>query len=474
MQPPGQDFGKIPSPGQADPPGFAPAWMAWSTWGLAAFFFAVGFFQRVAPAVMTSELMADFSIGAASLGNLASFYLYSYAAMQIPTGLLADAWSPRRLLTIGTLTAALGTLVFALSPSFFWACLGRLLFGGSVGVGYVLALKLASHWFPARRFGLTAGLTFVCGVSGALLAGLPLRLLIVRFGWRPVMLAVGALTLALAAAIWLFVRDDPSEKGFRSHAPGPIRRPAQTERHRLLAGLGQVFGFRNTWVLVLAPGAMIGAMLSFAGLWGVPFLKARFGLPPAEGAAVCSLLMISWAVGGPILGGVSDRLGRRKPIYLVSYIVIILGWAGLIYLPGISLATFLILIVLAGFATGAVVLSFAIGKESVPAGLAGTVLGVINTGFMIGPMIQQPVTGWLLDLNWRGQMAGGARVYDLAAYQTGFLPMIGWAVLACVLVCFTRETYCGQAAEGGPSRLHPGKAGAGVDGGANLDQNGRP
>jgi len=444
MQPSGQDLEKISGPSQADPPGFAPAWIAWSTWGLAAVFFAVGFFQRVAPAVMTSELMVDFSIGAAALGNLASFYFYSYVAMQIPTGVLADTWGPRRLLTIGTLTAALGTLVFALAHSFWWACLGRLLIGGSVGVGYVLALKLASHWFPARRFGLAAGLAFVCGVAGALLAGLPLRLLIARFGWRPVMMVTGVLTLALAAAIWFFVRNDPSEKGFRSHAPGPVRRPAQAGRPRPLTGLGQVFGFRNTWILVLAPGGMIGAMLSFVGLWGVPFLKARLDLPPEEAAAVCSLLMISWAFGGPILGGVSDRLGRRKPVYFISCLVITLGWIGLIYLPDLSVKAFLGLLVLTGFATGAVVISFAMGKESVPAGLAGTALGVINTGIMIGPTIQQPVTGWLLDLNWRGQMVGGARVYDLAAYQIGFLPMIGWAILACLLVGFARETHCGQ------------------------------
>ena len=60
----------------------------------------MGFFQRVAPAVMTAELMQDFSISAAALGNLSAFYFYSYVAMQIPTGILADTWGPRRLLTM--------------------------------------------------------------------------------------------------------------------------------------------------------------------------------------------------------------------------------------------------------------------------------------------------------------------------------------------------------------------------------------
>ncbi len=61
----------------------------------------MGFFQRVAPAVMTDELMGDFGISAAGLGSLSAFYFYSYVAMQVPTGLLADRWGPRRLLSVG-------------------------------------------------------------------------------------------------------------------------------------------------------------------------------------------------------------------------------------------------------------------------------------------------------------------------------------------------------------------------------------
>jgi MFS family permease len=50
---------------------------------------------------MTDQLMIDFSIGATELGNLSAFYFYSYVVMQIPTGIIADRWGPRRLLTAG-------------------------------------------------------------------------------------------------------------------------------------------------------------------------------------------------------------------------------------------------------------------------------------------------------------------------------------------------------------------------------------
>ena len=57
-------------------------------WALAAAFYLFGFFQRVTPASLAPDLMRDFGLTAAGLGNLSAFYYYAYAAVQIPTGVL--------------------------------------------------------------------------------------------------------------------------------------------------------------------------------------------------------------------------------------------------------------------------------------------------------------------------------------------------------------------------------------------------
>src|SRR5210317_988973 len=111
--------------------------LSWTIWGLGALLYLIGFYQRVAPGVMTVELMTDFRLNATSMGNLSAFYFYSYVAMQIPTGLLADHWGPRRLLTLGAAVAGLGTLMFGMAPDALWANTGRLLIGGSVAVAFV-------------------------------------------------------------------------------------------------------------------------------------------------------------------------------------------------------------------------------------------------------------------------------------------------------------------------------------------------
>ena len=63
---------------------------------------------------------------------------------------------------------------------------------------------------------------------------------------------------------------------------------------------------------------------------------------------------------------------------------------------------------------------------------------------MTGPMVLQPAVGWILDRRWTGDLAGGIRVYDLAAFQSGFSLMIGWLAVSALLILFTRETGCRQ------------------------------
>jgi len=421
-----------------------PPHLAWMVWGLGAVLYFIGFFHRVAPAVMTDQLMADFNIGAAVLGNFSAFYFYSYVAMQIPTGILSDLWGPRILLTAGAFVSAVGALLFAAAPTVFIANAGRLLIGGSVAVAYVAMLKLATHWFPSRLFAAMGGLALFCGVVGAVSAGVPLRIMVDRFGWRPIMLVAAAVSMVLTAAIWLIVRDYPEEKGYAGYAKR-AKHPAESAATSLAAGLKTVLTYKNTWLISLAPAGIVGPILAFSGLWGVPFLTSHYGFSPAGSAAITSLLMVAWAVGGPVLGRLSDRIGRRKPLYLGGSLVSCVGWIVLVYIPGLSTVLLVLLVTVVGFASGAMIIGFAFAKESVPSELAGTATGVCNMGVMTGPMILQPAIGMILEKNWAGVVENGIRYYDLTAYRTGFSLLVGFTVLASVLLALTTETHCRQA-----------------------------
>ena len=421
----------------------APFRLALTVWGLGALFYLIGFFQRVAPAVITSELMAEFSLSAAALGNLSAVYFYSYVAMQIPTGILADHWGPRRILSIGAAVAAAGTLLFGLAHSLALVALGRLLIGAAVGVAFVAMLKLSTHWFHPSRFALFSGIALAFGVAGAVFAGAPLRLLVDALGWRTVMLATGILTGLLALVIWWVVRDDPSELGYRSFMERPH---TSAPRRSAWTGIRTVLRTPNVWLILIICGGVSGPTLTFAGLWGVPFLRTHYGLATATAATLTSLLLLSWALAGPFMGALSDRVRRRKPLYGAGAAVAAAGWFYVFLVPGIALPLLVAVLVVTGIASGCVMIGFAYAKESAPAALAGTTSGVINMGNMLGGLIMQPAVGWMLDRHWDGTLEGGARVYRFEAYRAGFSFMLAWLVLAIVLVAFTRETHCRQHA----------------------------
>ncbi len=425
---------------------YPPAYQSWITWCLGVAFYFSGFFHRMVTAVMADQLMADFRIGAAALGNFSSFYYYSYVAVQIPTGILADYWGPRKLLTAGTLLTSVGAFIFALSPSIHIANFGRLIIGASIGVAWVSILKLSTRWFKPNRFAVVTGLALSLGIFGALSAGVPLRLLLDFFGWRPVIFGAGVITFLLALAIWTFVRDDPSQKGYVSYATGHATSGLRSNPS-IISDLAKVFRYKNTWILTIVPAGLAGPLLTFTGLWGIPYLTTHYHLSPVKSATIISTLLIAWALGGPVLGALSEKIGRRKPIYFCALCIALIGWVPVLFLQHLPLWIIITVFALVGVASSAIVIGFAFVKESVPPALAGTVTGVCNMGMEMGPMILQPAIGWILDFKWNGLSENGIRIYDLGAYHLAFGTMIGLSLLGMVIIPFARETYCRQLQE---------------------------
>jgi len=419
---------------------FPPARLAWTIWGLGALLYLVGFYQRVAPAVISDSLMAEFLISGAALGNLSAFYFYAYVLMQVPTGVLADRWGARKLLTTGAALAAVGTVVFAVSTTLGWASFGRLLIGGSVAVAFVSMLKLATHWFEPRQFALASGMALFVGIVGGVFGGVPLRMLVEAFGWRPVMLVTAAVTAVLAVVIWMRVRNDPVDCGYRSHHPKLDRHGAHAS---IMRGLMEVLAYRNVWILLITPIGVAGAVLTFGGLWGVPYLRQVYGLEAGTAAAITSACLVAWAMGGPMLGAWSTRLGRRKPLHIIGCAVALVCWMviAFVHLP---LPALIALLLVGGFAAGNLIIGFAFNKESVPPHLAGTASGVCNMGPLMGGMLLQPAFGWVLDNNWEGTVEAGVRIYPVEAFQAGFLVVAACIGLSLVLSLFSRETYCRQ------------------------------
>ncbi len=413
-------------------------------WALAAAAYMAGFFLRVTPGVLNVQLMRDFGLDAAQLGNLASFYFYFYAASQIPTGIANDRWGPKALIVFGTCVTGLGTLLFAAAPNLPVALLARGMIGLGHGVAWVSLLEISARWFAPRVFGTMSGLSLSAGTLGAVLAQAPLLAMTRRLGWRPSLALVGLACLALSALAWRVIRNAPHERGWRDWlAPQPPHDAAQVWR-----GLREVWRWRNTALLFVAPSGICGAFLTFTTLWGTPFLVQQRGFTPAQASWVIAGMLIAFSVGGVFWGRLSDRLRARKLPYGLGAVATVAGFALLTLwprAPGVVLLTGL----LGGaLGSGAMVVGFAWAKESVPARFAGTATGVHNTGVMVGALLQLPLLGWVLDALWDGRHVGAVRLYGLFAFQAAFGVLLAWVVVAAVCVALAAETHARPWAEG--------------------------
>lgn len=397
-------------------------------WVLGSLFFFYAFLLRVAPSVMVEELMRDFAVSAVLLGNLSAFYFYAYAGIQLPVGLLMDHYGPRRLMTAAMTVCTAGCLLFALSPRIEVAYLGRLLIGLGAAFGWVGTLTIIVQWFPPQRFALFGGLAQVFGMAGAVFGQAPLSAGVSAFGWRGTLLVVAAGGALLALALWLCVRDRP--------------RPSGLAAVSLRVSLRQVAANPQTWLNALVGLALTGPLLAFAGLWGVPYVMTVYGLPKEAAAATVSLLFIGWAIGAPLMGWLSDRIGRRRPLLVAGGLLSAGTLALILYVQPLPLLGLSALLLLNGMGGSTMVVAFALVREHNPPGGSGAAMGIVNTAVVGSGALFQPLIGWLLDANWQGQLIAGARIYapDTYAIALSVLPLGSLLGVFCALIL--RESYC--------------------------------
>lgn len=419
----------------------------WSIYAILAAAYILVFFHRIAPAVVSADLMQAFGATGAALGSLAAMYYYIYTAMQIPAGVLADTLGARISVTLGNAVSGIGSIVFGMADTFWEASVGRALVGLGVSVVFVGLMKSNTLWFRDRDYGFISGLTLLLGNVGAILAAGPLAGMLTILSWRAVFVILGVMALALAALSWIGVRNTPEEAGFPSirEMEGKARHEGRQQHwwHDLLG----VLVTRRVWPGFWMNMGMTGSMLAFLGLWAIPFLRDLHGLERSTASLYTSTALAGFAFGALFCGGLSDRMGYRKPILVVGTLLYGLAWMGIVYLwtPGVAgMAWFALM----GFSCGSFILTYAGAKEVVVPALSGMAIALVNTGLFLGAAILQPLFGWVMDLSWEGVMTNGVRVYSAADYQTGFFLMLGCVALAIVASTFFHETRCRNIALG--------------------------
>lgn len=410
-------------------------WLAWAL--LAAAFLLVSTF-RLSSAVLAERLMRTFDATGASLGTLHAAFFYVYAALQVPSGALADRYGPRRVAATGTAVMSLGTLAFAVADSYAVAFLARAAMGLGGAVIYICILRFGVDWFRPDEFATLNGLTAAVSGIGGIVATYPLAVAAAALGWRGALAGLGAGGLVLAALVVVLVRDTPADAGLPP-IEGVPSSPGLTlaeVRENTLAVLREP----TTWLGGLMLFVSIGVNTTLIGLWGVPFLVQTHGLTVTEASTYTLLGSVGLIVGSPFIGWLSDRLERRTSLIVAGaagYAVLLAALAAVPTMPPAAVGA-----VLFGnaFLAGAFILAYTVVKEAHDTAASGVAGGATNTLGFLGAAVLPTLMGYALDAFWTGETVAGSRVYTLLGYRVAFgvAAVAGLFALACAVVLHWR------------------------------------
>jgi len=391
-------------------------------WLVAAVFYFYQYVLRSSPSVMMPQLSEAFGLSALGLASLVGFFYYGYSFFSLVAGATLDRLGVRRLLPMAALIMGLGALLFSFGNNGL-GNLGRFLQGVGGAFAAVGAIYIASTRFPpslgatligaTQMFGMAGGSAGQFAVGPAISAGL---------AWSKFWELMAATALVIGALLFFLLPKDESKK----QASGSVE--------SILRSFRTVFSNPQSILCGLIAGLLFIPTTIFDMIWGVRYLQEAHGLEYATAVMRSAAVPIGWIIGCPLLGFISDRIGRRKPVVIGASLLLIACLAWILFgrtgvFPAYSLALTM------GLVSGAAMLPYTIIKEVNPPEMGGTATGVINFLNFTFSALLGPVFGWLLRY-----LSQEAPQMELEHYQTAFAPLIVGVALAIVLTFFLKET----------------------------------
>jgi predicted MFS family arabinose efflux permease len=405
--------------------------------------FAAGYFLsywiRTINGPLSDGLAREFQLGPADLGLLTSLYFLTFAAFQVPAGLLIDRFGPRRVQAAMLIVAAMGGFVFAGATGQSMLMLGRALIGLGCSSALVTGVKMLALSLPPERRAMGNCGLVMCGGLGAIASAAPIGLVIEPAQWRWLFVSFGAMSLLVSPAVWLCTPDDT--------AMGQPALAAEMAR-----GLQHVVRDARFWRVAPLSALVVGSAFAIHGLWAARWLVDVAHSSPAAISTVLLTMGASLTVGALSFGVLASLLRRRgvstTRFFGAACVVFLL--AELVLATGTRVPPIVSLGVFAVFG-GITVLSFTIIGEMFPTELTGranAALNVLHLGaaFVIQAGIGIVVAQWPV-------LADGHR--PALAYTTAFMALV--AVQAAALAWFADGARQPAGGASGVSPLRRGK-----------------
>ena len=385
--------------------------------------YTVSQFLRTSIGVLSPNMMNDFNINPNDMGLLGGVFFLSFAIFQIPAGILIDRFGPRKVMSSVIIFAVLGSIIFALSNSFYSLLIGRIFMGLGCSICLMGSLVLITRWRDTNQFSKLAGIILAVGGIGGLLATTPLSYFSELYGWR--------LSFWLAAVVTFFVmllyyfELEDRDKGLFIN-----------KKNKLISPKNLFFVLKERNFKFMIPMSLMSysSLVVILGLWGAPYLKDIHGLDSIERGKILMLMAVSWNIGSFVFGRLRSMFGCYKRVVIFGSIGVIFLLFVLSFISNINITYLYILFCILGFFGAfsvALISHYQVLFDKEYMGRALSTANFFNFG---GVFFIQWLTGKIIFI-----MGGNSSGAPIGAYRAAFLFV---AILLLVSLCiylFTNE-----------------------------------
>lgn len=342
--------------------------------------FVLTFLARFAWPPLIPVMVPLLNMTMSQAGAYMSAFYIGYVITQVPAGILADRFGVRFILAASLVIEGVTTWGMGAVTSFDMGFGLRVATGLGAGAVYAACARALMEWFPAKERGTAFGIMLAAPSGGIVLSNFIVPALNATVGWQGAFQAIGITTAILGVAIYFLVKT--SSESAKNNLP-------------LLGGFKVIFSKRDLLLTCVAGFGLLWVELG-AATWANAYIK-KLGFSMKDAGVV----MIWYGVGGiiaPVISGwISDKLGNRKTILILFYllavpITVIFGYQTTISM--LSMVGFLF-----GFISYAanphltILVSEYAGRE-----WAATANGLSNFIFQLAPILGSVVMGWSIDI----------------------------------------------------------------------------
>lgn len=393
---------------------------AYIIWFVGSAFYLYQYFIRVIPSVIEHDLETNFLATAAQVATAVGMYLLVYAPMQLVVGVLFDTIGVRKLfLHAATLLTVSCLLPLIPADTLFYFGLGRAFMGLASAFSFVGVMYLCTQWFPREKLAMLSGLTSGLGVLGAILAQSWLPKLKAEYGYNNIWIISVIVGLIVVAFIFKYIPKDKT-------APKAEKQTSvwtQCKEH--IVYIGKQW---RTWNIGLITGALYMPFAVFADFLSFPYFTKICSFSSTQAAILVAILNLSWAIGSPIVGWISDIAQSRKIPLVVSGFLTALSFALLLLCHGTSFGVTAFLMALIGFCAGGQAIGFIACAELNPEDTHASSIAFINMIVMGFCGVAQVLIGHSISFfRTLGQLS--------FAYQMG-LGLVSILTLVCSILFF--------------------------------------